>query len=269
MEDEPDNHNFLLQQLESALIVDVLGVVAPNGVNGVRIHDDDLWTALFTFDAWRIIGSNIHTEMLNIRQEVVEEELHKLQNTIAPYTVICIKAQVVKSAFGIDEAYLKSFVRVDTSDAELNYHLEELQKPVTFEDSFFGTFTLERPVDWFAAEVIWEGNPISLHLSDFDEVQECLKTAHTIWRNQSYWYQKIRDYAVQELLNLKNNDWLDEDEVELSPDKFKDRMILESIKVCPNGSFDFYFDDGDLFWGHSIEISGSLLEGMTYANIFG
>jgi len=268
MEDESDNCNSLVQQLEFTPIVDVMGVVAPDGVSGVRLPEHELWTALFTFDAWRIVGSKIHVGRLNIRQKVSEEELHRLQDTILPYTVVCIKAQVLKS-FGVDEAYLKAFVRVDTSDPELNHCLEELQKPVTFEDSFFGTFTLERPVDWFAAEVIWEGNSISLHLSDFDEVQECLKTAHAIWENQSYWHQKIKDYAVQELFELKNNEWLDDDEVELTPNEFKDRMMLESINVSPNGSFNFYFDDGDLFWGHSIEINGSLLEGITNVDIIG
>lgn len=269
MEDESVGCDSLVRQLEFTPIVDVSGVVAPNGVSGVRLSDNELWTALFTFDAWRIVKSKVHVVRLNIRQKVSEEELHRLQDTVLPYTVVCIKAQVVMSELGVDEAYLKAFVKVDTSDAELNHCLEELQKPVTFEDSFFGTFTLERFVDWFTAEVVWEGNPISLHLEGRDEVQECLKTACTIWENQSYWHQKIKDYAVQELLELKNNEWLNDDEVELTPNKFKDRMVLESIKVSPNGSFNFYFDDGDLFWGHTIEIDGSLLEGMAYADIVG
>lgn len=46
-------------------------------------------------------------------------------------------------------------------------------------------------------------------------------------------------------------------------------MTLEGISVDPDGSFDFWHNDGDLFWGHAIQISGSLVEGPTLANIPG
>jgi len=31
-------------------------------------------------------------------------------------------------------------------------------------------------------------------------------------------------------------------------------MELQSISILPNGSFVFWHKDGDLFWGHSIEV---------------
>jgi hypothetical protein len=62
-------------------------------------------------------------------------------------------------------------------------------------------------------------------------VHEALKAARELWQNQRGWNRRIRDYAVQELLPLKNENWLAEDEAELTPDEFKDRMTLESITV--------------------------------------
>lgn len=144
-----------------------------------------------------------------------------------------------------------------------------MQKPVTFDDPTFGTFTLDRRVDWFTAEVMWNGNRVSLNLAESDEVHEALAAAHALWQEQREWNRRIRDYAVQELLPLKNEAWLSEDEAELTADEFKDAMTLESITVYPDGSFDFWHDDGDLFWGHSIQISGSLSEGPTDADIPG
>ena len=93
--------------------------------------------------------------------------------------------------------------------------------------------------------------------------------AHSLWENEDDWNRRIRDFAVQKLLPLENDCWLDDDESELSPDQFKDRMTLEGISVDPDGSFDFWHNDGDLFWGHAIQISGSLVEGPTLANIPG
>ena len=45
-------------------------------------------------------------------------------------------------------------------------------------------------------------------------------------------------------------------------------MKLQSIVFYPDGDFNFWYDDGDLFWGHSIAISGNL-EGLKDADIPG
>jgi hypothetical protein len=71
------------------------------------------------------------------------------------------------------------------------------------------------------------------------------------------------------LLNLKNDNWLDDGEDEVTAEQFIEAMRLESIAVYPDGSFVFWHQDGDLFWGHSIQICGSLSEGLTDADIPG
>ena len=77
-----------------------------------------------------------------------------------------------------------------------------------------------------------------------------------MWRAQKSWRAKVMAYAVKQLLPLKNDTWLGDDEQPLSAKQFQARMKLDSITVSPDGSFDFWHDDGDLFWGHSIQISG-------------
>ncbi len=96
-----------------------------------------------------------------------------------------------------------------------------------------------------------------------------LQTAKELRKNQEDWAEKVGDFAVGELLELKNTTWLDEDEATITPEEFKKRMRLESITVSPNGEFEFWHDDGDLFWGHSIQVSGNLKDGLTDANIQG
>ncbi len=100
-------------------------------------------------------------------------------------------------------------------------------------------------------------------------IDPALQVARALWKDQEQWARRIEDYAVQELLRLKNESWLDAEEVELTADQFKARMTLESITVEPDGSFDFWHDDGDLFCGHSIQVSGNLSEGPTDADIPG
>jgi hypothetical protein len=52
-------------------------------------------------------------------------------------------------------------------------------------------------------------------------------------------------------------------------EEFKARMALESVTVEADGSFQFWYGDGDLFWGHSIQVSGNLAEGPTDASLAG
>jgi hypothetical protein len=55
----------------------------------------------------------------------------------------------------------------------------------------------------------------------------------------------------------------------LTAGEFKKRMALDSITVVPDGSFEFWHNDGDLFWGHLIQIRGNVTEGPTDASIAG
>lgn len=263
---EPDQ---LSNQFKSLAIVDVLGVVSPSDCGAYCSFGDDLYTLTLTFDAWRVGSDNIQTKPLHISQKGTKDEVSRTQNIIIPYSVIHIKVQFEESDDRRCEAYLDAFVGIDTSDPELNHYSEELQKPVTFEDSMFGTFTLDRGIEQFEAEVVWDGELVFLYLSEIEEVQEILKTAYAIYEEQDEWNSRIKNYAVQELLLLKNESWIDDDEVELSPDEFKARMVLESITVNPNGLFEFCYDDGGIFWGHSIMINGNILEGLTHTDICG
>ena len=90
-----------------------------------------------------------------------------------------------------------------------------------------------------------------------------------LWANESSWQTRIQDYAVRELLPLKNDLWLDDDELDFTPELFKSKMTLQSISVYANGYFSFWHDDGDIFFGHSIQICGNLTDGLTSADIPG
>ena len=74
---------------------------------------------------------------------------------------------------------------------------------------------------------------------------------------------------MTEFLGLKNDAWLDEDETKFSKEEFKERLTLNSITVQADGQFEFWYDDGDLFLGHSIRVNGSLSEGPMHAGLEG
>jgi hypothetical protein len=79
----------------------------------------------------------------------------------------------------------------------------------------------------------------------------------------------VREFTADRLLTLKNESWLGDDEEELSRVVFISRVTLQEITVDENGDFDFWLDDGDLFWGHTILVNGNIDRGLSDAGIHG
>lgn len=262
----------LYDQLLASPTNELTGVVSPSGVGAGKSRGQQLWSLLLTFDAWRINDGPIRTESLTIRRRVTDEELRQFQSAIDAETVVRIRARVAEdNVFGFVQAHLEEYVGLANDDVELHERLEELQKPKTFDDDQFGTFTFDRRVSWYSASLKWSGDEIDLNLNaeDPDEIEPCLKIARDLWAQELSWKTRIEDYAVQELLPLKNDGWLGDDETEFSPEEFKNKMTLQSISIYPGGDIEFWHHDGDLFWSHSIQISGNLSDGPTDADIPG
>jgi hypothetical protein len=269
--------NKLHEQFAAAPIVDVLGVVSPSGVGGGNWGGQELWSVSVDLEAWRIEGGELQTRPLDLQNKVTREKLNEIQNALRPYKVVRVKARVVHELFfGRPQALLEEVIGADSSDQELNNKAAELQKPVRFTDPVLGTFTLNRRVSWFTARTKWLRHrwlrpriDLNLSATGGEDLENAVKTAHAIWQDQKGWDKRIRDFAVEKLLPLKNDCWLSENEAKLTADQFKSRMTLEAITVYPEGSFSFWYNDGDLFWGHSIKIDGDLTEGPNDTDIAG
>jgi hypothetical protein len=200
------------------------------------------------------------------------ERFDRLWRQIEAYAVVRIRAHLNESTeTEAAQAELVDFLGPDDSDGDLNRAAFDLQEPVFFDDDQFGKLVLDRRVAWYEAETEWCDKTIrlSVTLSDSGAIEGALQVARALWRDQRQWAKRIEDYAVHELLPLKNENWLDDDEAELTADQFTSRMTLESVTVNPDGSFDFWHDDGDLFLGHAIQVSGSLSGGPSRADIPG
>ena len=100
--------------------------------------------------------------------------------------------------------------------------------------------------------------------------KEELKKVKNIFSNieLTQFIEKAKEYTAHKLLKLKNDLWLKEDEKEVTKKDFKDRMKFTSLYVFSE-SANFYFDDGDLFWGHTIEVTINQNLEFIDANIVG
>lgn len=267
-----DRLDKVMEELELVPVVELLGVVDPGGVSGGQRAGDKDWLLHFAFASWKYVDGALQDRKLTIRKKLSHDELKLTMQHVAALDVLHIQARVAEqNSLGTPEGLLVNIIRKDLSDAELQQRVTELRRPVTFEDSRLGVFTLDRRYNWFEADVTWESTRIrlSLEVGEGRDPEECLAAAYALWDLQSVWSKRVTDLAIAELLDLKNRAWVQDDEEPLSVEQFLAAIRLTSITVAPNGSFHFWYDDGGLFFGHAIKVSGSIAKGPTGADIVG
>ncbi len=91
---------------------------------------------------------------------------------------------------------------------------------------------------------------------------------------QADWDERLRVCAARDLLELAN-DWASDggceehEPEEITREQFMERLEPDAVQISGDGSFDFWFNDGALFWGHSIHVTGSLEGGPEKAEMEG
>lgn len=192
------------------------------------------------------------------------------QKQLKEYTVLHIEAEKDGNTFHVTQMLENG---ATPTEAEAAF-LEEQQRPVTFTDDTFGTFTQNKRLDWFEGSMLYNGNPIEVTL----DMAEDIATLHSLYEDLDGFLQKAGQYAAEKMLDLANDWCLDawmndggkeEDYKPLTHAGFIDRLTLQSIGLTEENRYSLWYDDGDMFWGHSVHVGGSLKDGFTYANMEG
>ncbi|MBS5404691.1 DUF2262 domain-containing protein [Enterocloster sp.] len=160
---------------------------------------------------------------------------------------------------------------------ELETVLKEYNKPVVIEDKVLGTLTLKREFDMFETDFSWNGKEVSLMLEVNPESKSSWSRARTAAKKlvseREAWDKAMREFAAKKLTELAN-EWLAEDEENkaaepITEETFAKRITLSELTITSGGGFTAYYNDDAMFWGHAVEVSGSLKKGITYTNLAG
>lgn len=272
LDDAVEKRKQLQASFATLPVVKLSGVVGPTNPGAGKIPPENLWSLNVGLIAWRVAHGPLRESLLIVSKEVSDEELRGLQGAVRSDSIISFEAKLCEpSPFGDARAQLVCLLDPQTEDPDLERVLAKSIKPVETSDPSIGRLILNRSLGWFEGQVKWLGKTIDIALSADGELdtQAAIGAAKVLLDSMLEWSQRINDVAVSELLHLKNQCWLDEDEQEIGTTEFLNRMQLTAMTVYPDGSFEFWHDDGELFWGHSILVSGSLAEGVTDASIAG
>jgi hypothetical protein len=194
---------------------------------------------MFTLEPWRHVGGAVQDRKLTIRSAVSETTLRSALMLIKALDVVRVRARVAEeNAFGMPHGELVEIVAVMyDGDAELDSRAEELDRPVRVKDDRFGLLTLDHRFNWFENDATWKSDEVVLRLSmsGCDNVERLMSLAHALWDSQDKWDQAIRECVVTGLLELKNENWLADDEEEVTAEEFFDRITPQEIVVYHTG----------------------------------
>ena len=248
----------------------IVAVTDASGFGSVKEPEQELWRVGIGLTAWMEEDSpDIHRGEASLVSLADDTLRNYLRQRVRPDFIIKFTARVSEDG----RRLLLLDLPEPGFDPDMKAILEEQKKPVSFWEDGLGTFTLNRSVGWFETEAEWLGQPARLDFDRDENRADCLTHFHTLMERQEEWDQRVRALAAEKLLDLAN-DWAQESEegretAEITQEQFMERMELDAIQIYEDGAFEFWFNDGDLFWGHSIHVTGSLTNGPEEAQMEG
>ena len=157
---------------------------------------------------------------------------------------------------------------------ELEEMLIEYRKPVVLQDDVLGELTYDKLLKSFEGNIAWLRGKIHISLYvDKDNksgITKAKKALKTMVLEQEKWDADLRNFAAKELTKLAC-EWAESEEEAalITEESFAKKISLRLLWVTAGGSFTAYLDDDELFFGHSIAVSGSPKKGLLSADIEG
>lgn len=249
----------------------ILAVTGAGGFGGSRPQENGPWLAVLELTAWKEEDSEepAHREKTQLVALADDKLMDYLRRRVRGDSVFQIMVRPSEDG----KQFLMTELPQPEIDPEMKAILEEQKKPVSIWVPELGTFTLNRLVNWFEAEVEWLGQPARLDIDREEDWDACVEQAKALMADQKSWDEKVRSFAADQLLE-QANDWAQdaaegEEPEEITREQFMERLELDAVQISADGRFEFWFNDGDLFWGHAIHVTGSLDQGPEMAQMEG
>ena len=266
-----ERHRLMYEKLEHAPQVKLRGVVGPNGVTAAKMRGESQWSAMIGLEVWRIDGSTARADELTIRRRVTDDQLRWLKDEIRPGLMIAGTIRLADNGVDSPQGLFDRLDLLEPADHELALLAKTLAEPKPIEDEQLGSLALDRRVGWFKGRLHVNGTTVVLNIAPdrLDAPAEAVDTARSVQQALQALCKNASHFAAQRLLAVKNESWLREAEKPMSADDFCKRISLSEVTVFGTGEIDLWFDDDDIFGGHTILVRATVDVGAFDASICG
>jgi hypothetical protein len=134
-------------------------------------------------------------------------------------------------------------------------HKTAAQNPSIADDSI-GILTFDERLQSFYAEHPGGSELESLRIETADRgrASTLIDVARALLSDLDSIDRQCKKFAADRLLELKNHKWRESGEAIIPESRFVASISLESVSIDSQGAITAYYDDGDMFGGHSIVI---------------
>lgn len=131
--------------------------------------------------------------------------------------------------------------------------------------------------DALCGEVTYDNRIITFDIDrDADDIEEAINLAAEIISALSKYDNEAKTIISNDLLETYNSGWNEYDEVQedgsfktvikpkLSDKEFVSQFSLKSVSISGNSCVELWYQESDLFWGHSVYVS--TFDGVDFRN---
>ena len=156
----------------------ILAVTGAGGFGGSRTQENGPWLAVLELTAWKEEDSEepAHREKAQLVAVADDRLMDYLRRRVRGDSVFQIMVRPSEDG----KQFLMTELPQPETDPEMKAILEEQKKPVSIWVPELGTFTLNRLVNWFEAEVEWLGQPARLDIDREEDWDACVEQAKAL-----------------------------------------------------------------------------------------
>ena len=258
-------------------------VVTADEMTASKSRDDEYWTAMISILGYIDLENNeLNEKKRYLEWEITEKQRlkSKLYNLKAGkiYQLTVRESKMFENQYThqiMEKGRWLMVVEVnkrECHDERLERILAEYQKEVSIQPEGCESLKLDKSLCLFSGKGMWNKAECYIHIDSDGDGKEtannALKTYYELMRYCEEWDQKAREFAAKELTDLAN-DWAEEDGIEITNEDFMKRLEISEVCVSPDGDFELFYNDDDMFYGHVIIVSGNIEVGLDSADIAG
>ncbi|MBR6337278.1 MAG: DUF2262 domain-containing protein [Ruminococcus sp.] len=189
-----------------------------------------------------------------------------------------LKAEAFNNPFRLGGIYVAEILEKGAEDGFTRGLIDTFLTPKQLHSDTLGELTYQSRREMFECECEWLGKRVTLSFYAGSGGKECidkLRQLEQIWADLEKWDRALREFAAKDM-TAGANEWLADKDPEdgvkeppITEESFMRRITLSSIHLNDGAGFTAYFDDDDMFSGHTIAVEADLKAGCSSTEIMG